>query len=65
MRLLEKRGLESGDGSIAPDDPLLTTLVEASIRARNCRRQQNAQRIGRIKGNGPALSCVAEAADAR
>jgi len=34
MRLLEKRGLEDSDDPLANDDPLLATLMAASIRSR-------------------------------
>ena len=34
MRLLEKRGLESEEDSLAADDPLLATLMAASVRSR-------------------------------
>ena len=34
MRLLEKRGLESSDDPLASDDPLLATLMAASVRSR-------------------------------
>jgi len=34
MRLLEKRGLASNDDHLAADDPLLATLMTASIRSR-------------------------------
>jgi hypothetical protein len=34
MRLLEKRGLAEGDDPLARDDPLLATLMAASIRSR-------------------------------
>ncbi|MBW1689042.1 MAG: transposase zinc-binding domain-containing protein, partial [Deltaproteobacteria bacterium] len=34
MRLLEKRGLDNGDDPLAGDDPLLATLMAASVRSR-------------------------------
>ena len=34
MRLLEKRGLESEEDPLAGDDPLLATLIAASVRSR-------------------------------
>jgi hypothetical protein len=34
MRLLEKRGLEGEDDPLAADDPLLATLMAASVRSR-------------------------------
>jgi hypothetical protein len=34
MRLLEKRGLDSGGDPLARDDPLLATLMAASVRSR-------------------------------
>ncbi len=34
IRLLEKRGLENEDDSLATDDPLLATLTAASVRSR-------------------------------
>ena len=34
MRLLAKRGLESSDDPLASDDPLLATLMAASVRSR-------------------------------
>ena len=34
MRLLEKRGLDSGDDPLARDEPLLATLMAASVRSR-------------------------------
>ena len=34
LRLLEKRGRENEDDPLAPDDPLLATLMAASIRSR-------------------------------
>jgi len=34
MRLLEKRGLENQDDPLATDDPLLATLMAASVRSR-------------------------------
>jgi hypothetical protein len=34
MRLLEKRGLENEDDQLATDDPLLATLMAASVRSR-------------------------------
>jgi hypothetical protein len=34
MRLFEKRGLEDGDDPLAADDPLLATLMAASVRSR-------------------------------
>ncbi len=33
MRLLERRGLEEGDDPLASDDPLLATLMAASVRS--------------------------------
>ncbi len=34
MRILEKRGLESGEDPLTADDPLLATLMAASVRSR-------------------------------
>jgi hypothetical protein len=34
MQLLEKRGLDRGDDPLAADDPLLATLMAASVRSR-------------------------------
>jgi hypothetical protein len=34
IRLLEKRGLENEDDPLATDDPLLATLMAASVRSR-------------------------------
>jgi len=34
IRLLEKRGLENEDDPLAADDPLLATLMAASVRSR-------------------------------
>ena len=48
MRLLEKRGLASDDDPLATDDPLLATLMAASIRSRIATGQQAGQPWRRI-----------------
>ena len=58
MRLLEKRGLQSGDDSLARDDPLLATLMAASVRSRIATGPQAGQpwrRLGdRVEQRSPA-----------
>ena len=58
MRLLEKRGLQSGDDSLARDDPLLATLMAASVRSRIATGPQAGQpwrRLGdRVEQLSPA-----------
>jgi len=57
MRLLEKRGLASNDDPLATDDPLLATLMAASIRSRIATGPQAGQpwrRLGdRVEPVGP------------
>jgi hypothetical protein len=64
MRLLEKRGLDSGDDPLAADDPLLATLMAASVRFRIATGPEAGQpwlRLGeRVDPLEPGWTCEGE-----
>ena len=63
MRLLEKRGLQSGDDSLARDDPLLATLMAASVRSRIATGPQAGQPWRRLGDRVEQLSPAEVGAD--